>query len=216
MLRLATLILLLANAAWFAWSQGLLRPWGLGPAQQAEPHRLGQQIRPEAVTVLPPAEAQRLAEAPPSRGAECLASVPLDEAAIASVRKVVAAWPAGSWSLAPATEPGRWIVYMGKYPAVEAVEKKKAELRARGVAFEPLANAGLEPGLSLGGFTTQAAANEWLASLAGKGVRTARVVQERPELRGTALRLPAVDEALRPRLEELRPALGATGLRPCR
>ena len=204
MLRLATLILLFANAAWFAWSQGLLRPWGLGPTQQAEPHRLGQQIRPETVRVLPPAEAQRLADAPP------------DEAAIAPVRKVVAAWPAGAWSLAPATEPGRWIVYMGKYPAADAVEKKKAELRARSVAFEPLANAALEPGLSLGGFTTQAAANEWLGALAGKGVRTARVVQERPELRGTALRLPAVDDALRPRLEELRPVLGAGGLRPCR
>ncbi len=216
MLRLTALALLFANAAWFAWSQGMLLPWGLGPAQQAEPHRVWQQIRPEAVRVLSPEEAQRLAETPPPRAPDCLASPPLEDAAVAGLRKLLAAWPAGSWTLEPAVEPGRWIVYMGKYPTREALEKKKSELRARGVAFEALANAALEPGLSLGGFTTQAAAKEYLSVLSGKGVRTAVVVQERTDLRGTALRLPAVDDALRPRLEELRPALGAQALRACR
>lgn len=216
MLRLTALLLLLANAAWFAWSQGLLRPWGLGPTQQAEPHRLGQQIRPEAVRLLTSTEAQRLAEMPVMRAPECLASLPLEDGAAAGVRKLVASWPAGTWSLEPAVEPGRWIVYMGKYAGGDVIEKKKAELRARGVSFEPLVNPSLEPGLSLGGFASQEAANERMAALAAKGVRTARVVLERPELRGTALRLPVVDEALRPRLDELRPALGAAGLRPCR
>ena len=216
MLRLTALVLLLANAAWFAWSQGLLQPWGLGPVQQSEPHRLGQQIRPEAVRVLTPEEAQRLAETPPPRAPECLASPPLDDAAVAGLRKLLAGWPAGSWSLEAAVEPGRWIAYMGKYPTRDALEKKKSELRARGVAFEALANPALEPGLSLGGFPTQAAAKEYLSVLSGKGIRTATVVQERADLRGTALRLPAVDEALRARLEEIRPALGGQALRACR
>ena len=217
MLRLTALVLLLANAAWFAWSQGLLQPWGLGPVQQAEPHRLDQQVRPEAVKVLTPAQAQLLADPSALRGpAECLVSPPLDDAATASLRKVLAGWPAGSWSLEPAAEAGRWIIYMGKYPSRDQLEKKKAELRARGVSFEAPANRALEPGLSLGGFTTQAAAKESLAILAGKGVRTAVVMQERADLRGMALRLPGVDDALRPRLEELRPALGPQGLRPCR
>ena len=52
--------------------------------------------------------------------------------------------------------------------------------------------------------------------LALKGVRTAVVVQERADLRGTALRLPAVDDPLRARLDELRPVLGAQALRACR
>ena len=216
MLRLTALVLLLANAAWFSWSQGLLQPWGLGPVQQAEPHRLWQQIRPEAVRVLTPEEAARLAQTPAPRAPECLVSSPLDDMAASGVRKLLAGWPAGSWGLEPALEPGRWIVYMGKYPTRDVLEKKKAELRARSVAFESPANSALEPGLSLGGFTTQAAAREFLSVLAGKGVRTAVVVQERPDLRGTALRLPAVDDALRARLEELRPALGAQALRACR
>ena len=216
MLRLTVLALLLANAAWFAGSQGLLQAWGVGPAQQAEPHRLAQQIQPQAVRVLAPQEAQRLAEAPAPRIAECLVSPPLDDGTAAGLRKQLAGWPAGSWSLEPAVEPGRWIVYMGKYPTREALEKKKSELRARGVAFELPANHALEPGLSLGGFTTQAAAKDYLAQLSGKGVRTAVVMQERPDLRGTALRLPAVEEGLRARVEELRATLGSQALRPCR
>jgi hypothetical protein len=35
MLRLFVLLLLLANAAFFAWSQGLLMAWGIGPPQQS-------------------------------------------------------------------------------------------------------------------------------------------------------------------------------------
>ena len=60
MLRLIVLLLLLANAAYFAWSQGLLAPWGIAPAQQSEPQRLEQQIKPQALRILAPDEARRL------------------------------------------------------------------------------------------------------------------------------------------------------------
>jgi hypothetical protein len=215
MLRLAALLLLLANIGWFAWAQGLLAPWGLAPVQQAEPQRLSQQVQPAALRVLGPDDAKRLAESP-ATGPECLASAPVDDATAAGLRRLLAAWPAGSWSLEPAVDPARWIIYMGKYANAEAVERKKSELRQRAISFEPVANASLEPGLSLGGFTSQAAANEQLSALAGRGVRTARVVQERAEQRGLALRLPSVDEALRAKLADLRPALGGQPLRPCR
>ncbi|HMZ87727.1 MAG TPA: SPOR domain-containing protein, partial [Giesbergeria sp.] len=49
MLRLTVIVLLLANAGYYAWSQGHLAEWGLAPAPQGEPQRLQQQIRPEAV-----------------------------------------------------------------------------------------------------------------------------------------------------------------------
>ena len=84
------------------------------------------------------------------------------------------------------------------------------------MVFEAVSNPALEPGLSLGGFPSQDAANAQLEALAARGVRTARVVLERPELRGLALRLPAVDDALRPRLAELQPLLSGQALRPCR
>ncbi len=217
MLRLVVVFLLVANAVWFAWAQHALRPWGLGPSSQAEPQRVGQQIQPDAVVLLRGVEAQRLAEsATPVRPPECLATSPLPDAVAAVLRQRVAAWPAGSWRLEPAVEPARWIIYMGKYADPEMVERKKAELRRRGVSFEPVANPALEPGLSLGGFTSQAAANDQLAALATRDVRSARVVLERPELRGLTLRLPLVDDLLRPRLAEIQGALGGRPLLPCR
>ena len=217
MLRLSVLALLLANLAVLAWTQGLLRPWGLGPSQQDEPHRVAQQLRPEAMVIVHGEEARRLlADAMNARPPECLSTPPLPEAIASAVRRPLASWPAGAWGLEPAVDPGRWIVYMGKYPDARAIERKKAELRARGVAFEPLSNASLEPGLSLGGFTTQDEATAQLKALAERGVRTARVVQERPELRGQALRLPVFDESYRPRMAELQPLLAGHPLRPCR
>jgi hypothetical protein len=217
MLRLVVLFLLVANAVWFAWAQHLLRPWGLGPSSQAEPQRVGQQIQPEAVSLLRGAEALRLAEsATPLRPPECLATAPLPDVVAAVLRQRLAAWPPGSWRLEPSVEPARWIIYMGKYADLEMVERKKSELRRRGVSFEPVANPALEPGLSLGGFTSQAAANDQLAALATRDVRSARVVLERPELRGLALRLPLVDDLLRPRLAEIQGALGGRPLLACR
>lgn len=219
MLRLVVLLLLLANGGYFAWSQGLLRSWGLAPVQQAEPQRLQQQIRPEALRLLSADEARRIETSAPLavRAPECLQAGLFDEKQVAALRpSLEPLLPPGSWQLEEVVEPARWIIYMGKYPNAEAVNKKKAELRQIGVSFEGLSNAAMEPGLSLGGFTSQAAAQQQLDRLAQRGVRTARVAQERPEVRGQSLKLPLVDEALRPRLEELKPLLNGKPLRSCR
>jgi hypothetical protein len=218
MLRLIVLLLLLANAGFYAWSQGLLLAWGIGPAQQSEPQRLQQQVQPGSLRVLGPEELRRIetqvAQAP--RPPECLATPILDETQLASVRPLVEAWPAGSWRVEQVTEPGRWIIYMGKYPGVEQVARKRAELRQLGISFEAPANPELEPGLSLGGFASEAAATQQLNGLAERGVRTARVLQERAEQRGQRLLLAAVDDNLRPRLDELKNVLSSKPLRPCR
>ncbi|MCM2252234.1 MAG: hypothetical protein NDJ19_07735 [Ramlibacter sp.] len=141
MLRLTVLLLMLANAAFFGWSQGLLAPWGLAPAQQSEPQRLRQQIRPQALRILGGDEARRAdAAAPPgTRAQECLQAGVFEEAQVAMLKRALESWPAGSWVLEPAIEP-----------------------------------------------------------------------------RGWTLRFPAVDDSLRPRLQDLQAALGARTLRPCR
>lgn len=217
MLRLTVLLLLLANAGYYAWAQGFLLPWGWGPAQQSEPQRLAQQIRPEAIRVMRPEETRRAeAAASVARPAECLQAAVLDDTQAEALRPLLEPWPGGSWTLEPVVEPARWIVYMGKYPNAEQVARKRTELRQLGISFEPLSNTSLEPGLSLGGYASESEAKKYLDQLVDKGVRTAKVVQERPELRGQKLVLPAVDEALRARLDELRGALDGKSLRPCR
>ena len=217
MLRLIVLLLLLANGAYYVWAQGLLADWGLAPAQQSEPQRLAQQIRPDALKILPADEAKRVevAAAVP-KTAECLQAGPFEEAQAAPLRASLASWPAGSWTLEPTVEPANWIVYMGKYPTIEAVNKKKAELRYLGVSFQSVINPTLEFGVSLGGFRAEAEANEQLNQLTQRGVRTARVVMERPEVRGQQLKFPVIDEALRARIDELKTVLAGKALRACR
>ena len=239
MLRFLVLVLLLANAGYYAWSQGLLQSWGLAPVQQAEPQRLQQQIQPEALRIVgakapPPvaatasgadgAESPAAAEpasaasvpvaAAPSAG-ECLQAGVFDEEQADALRRAAAALPQGSWSLQRTTIAGRWMVYMGRFADGDALAKKRAELREIGVPFDRPNNASLEPGLSLGRFSTEVAAQRGLSNLAAKGVRTARVVLERPDAPGFMLRLPTVDDALRAQVEALRPALAGKTLRPC-
>lgn len=218
MLRLFVLLLVLLNAAYFAWSHGMLRTYGWAPAEQSEPQRLQQQIRPEAIHILTTEEVRRAEQAAqtPSRPPECLQAGLFDEAQTETVRKAAeTALPAGAWSLETSVEPARWIVYMGKFPNAAAQARKRAELDKMKLKLQPLENTELEPGLVLGAYETQAQAQTELNALQRRGVRTARVVQERPEIRQGTLRIPAADEALRAKLDELKPALGDKGLRTC-
>lgn len=235
MLRFFVLVLLLANAGYYAWSQGLVREWGLAPASQAEPQRLEQQIQPEALRVgrgkNPPAPPSVPVPAPTAAPASAVASEPVAAAPVAgdclqagvfdeeqadALRRAAAALPQDSWSLQRTTIAGRWMVYMGRFADADVLAKKRAELRELGVPFDRPNNPSLEPGLALGRFSTEEAAQRGLGNLAAKGVRTARVVQERPDAPGYQLRLPAVSGALRAQVDRtLLPALAGKALRPC-
>ena len=229
MLRLAVLILLLANAGYYAWSQGLLRAWGLAPATQSEPERLERQLNPEALKLLPaqsqppaetdepePAEAAAAApSAPPTPSPrQCLQAGSFDERQAAALRQAAATLPSGSWTLDAVVVPGRWMVYMGRFADAEAVDKKRAELRALGIAYDR-PGATLEPGLSLGRYSSEERAQVALRDLARQGVRTARVVVERAEAKAYTLRLPAVDAQLRTQLDALQGALAGKPLAAC-
>jgi hypothetical protein len=225
LLRTTALALLFANCAYFAWSQGLLAPLGLAPESAREPQRLEQQIRPEVLRVAPAASeptptAPVPPEAPASQpeasapAAACLQAGPLDNAQAESLRRALAAGgvPTTAWTLEPIAPPDRWIVYMGRYTDADALEKKRAELRALRVDTAPVTQAALAPGLSLGVFSTQESANEHLAQLTRRGVRTARVVTEHREPNSARLRLPAADAALR---EQVQGLLAGRPLAPC-
>ncbi len=235
MLRLTLILLLLANGLYFAWSQRYLTVLGFAPAVQTEPARMQAQIKPDALRLLGnrsegagtsnPATATATSaatsnSAPPAtvattKPSECLQSAALDDALAARVRSAASKLPSGSWALDTIDVPGRWIVYMGKYANADLLAKKKSELRELDVSFEALQSASLEPGISLGGHETQALATQALATLNKQGVRTAKVVQEKTASQRQVLRLPAVDDALREKLEPLKAALGNVALRAC-
>lgn len=219
MLRLMVGVLLLANGLFFAWSQGYLRAYGFAPAVQSEPHRLQQQIQPQALVLLNPqdmkkAEAQALDDAKPR---ECLQWGPLDDAQAAQVRTSLQAssLAADAWQLNTVTVPERWVVYIGKFANAQALEKKRSELTAMNIKSDPTNAAHLAPGLSLGRFDSEAHATEDLGRLRKLGVRTARVMQERASSQTSVLKLPAATEAMKAQLPSLDEALAGKSPRAC-
>jgi len=245
MLRIAALILLLANAGYALWSLGWLGATALAPSMQGEPERLEQQIRPEQLVVISPAEFAALANAPPppapidttappapidaaahdntsSTAAApptaptlpCLQAGIFDVRQTDSLRAALAAWPQESWTLLSTPISPRWMVYMGRLADEKAVAAKRTQLRALGIDYDRPGSA-LEPGLSLGRFSTAEAAHRVRADLERRGIQPVRVVVERAEAPGFTLRLPAVDASVRARLNKLGPALANKTVRAC-
>ena len=218
MLRLFVLALILANGLYLAWTQGWLRAQGFAPTQQSEPQRMAQQIRPEAVRVLTPAEnkkvlAQVQADLEPK---QCLIAGPFDTAQVNALdQALAAALPPGGWQFESVAVPERWIIYMGKFASAEALDRKRSELAFLKLVPQQLLNPSLEIGLSLGGYGTQEAATAELAKLTQRGIRTARVIQERPAGSATYLKLPAVSDVMKQRLNDVKPALGGHALKAC-
>lgn len=249
MLRLAVLVLILANVGYYGWSNGLLAPWGFAPHTEREPERLKQQIAPQSLQIVVPGgssagQAQKpptpptapavapvptgSADAPASAGGTasagtdgqaqagvCLQAGPMNDARAAALRSALAVLPAGTWTLDPVEISGRWMVYMGRFADEETVARKRTELRALKVAFDQPGPA-FEPGLALGRFSTEEAAQRGLADLASNGIKTARVVQERAAETRHLLRLPAATSAVRSQIAGLAINWGDTPLQPCR
>lgn len=252
MLRLLVLLLLLANAGYFAWSHGMLAPYGFAPAVQSEPQRLAQQVRPEALRIVMPPEAPAglisrpgqprapvapepvaatysaasstlitlgpdASAQPAAVATQCLQAGLFNDEQTAVLRsRLQNTLPTGSWAFESGMEPARWIIYMGKYASLDALAKKRGELRQINVSFAPLNNPALEPGLSLGNFSTQLDADTELARIARRGVKTAKVIQAQAEVRGQRLKLPEVGPALRTQLEAVESQLLGKTLQTCR
>ena len=235
MLRWIVALLLAANLAWLAWAQGWLRPIGFGPQRQGEPERVAGQWKPEALRVddasSPNASAAPAApaeppgapapETPPAPAAKappsvCLQAGAFTEAQADALRRAAAALPAGSWQLHAVQLPSRWMVYTGKLASAEAAAARRRELNARGIDTDR-PGAALEPGLSLGRFSSEDSANRAVADFARRGISGLRVVRERRDTPAYLLRLPAADAALREKLARpsLRQALAGKPLRPC-
>ncbi len=230
------LALLLANTGYFVWAQGLLADYGLAPARQSEPERLAQQIRPEAmqlvatepvgplnnapltatVTLPAAASASTSTAAAPATEAQCLqAGLFTEQQANALRRRLQVSLPAGSWSFESPAGSVRWIIYMGKYISKEALGRKRLKLEQLGVPFDTPVSPVLNPGLSLGNFGSKAEAENALAQMTQRGLRTAKVVMEQPEVPSQWLRFAAVTAPLRARLETLKPQLAGNALQAC-
>lgn len=226
MLRFALLVLLIANAGYLAWSQGWMATLGWTPEAQSEPYRLKQQVRPDVLSITPPEPVVAM----PSTAALntepneeilpeetlCLQSESMDEAKSQKLQRALqhSDLPTNSWEILPSSVSGRWMVYLGSFPNESALEKRKADLRSRKIAYDR-AGGSLELGLSLGRFATEEAATRELRNMLNQGVRGARVVQERAPQTVYALRLSQATLAQRHLLKNMSQALDGKAINPC-
>ena len=156
------------------------------PASKPEPET---KAKAESATIAAK-EAKEAKEAKAVKEPEtCYQASGIEEIQADSIRRALVSKAKGDWELIPSHQNGRWMVYMGKFPDAEFLDRKRGELRLMNIDFDR-AGGGFEPGLSLGRFSTEEAAQRQLAIFTRQGVRSARVVQERPEVTTYALRLP--------------------------
>ena len=203
MLRLFVLVLVLANIGFYAWTQGMLDGViGARPTGDREPERMARQVNPDAVRVVPPGTVVTAAETAPA----CLEAGPYTPAQIAAAESVLqTVLPPGSWATLKTETPPVWIVYMGKYPNRETLQKKADELKRLKISFEEVRNAPeLEDGLALGRYDNRAAAEKALNDVTQRGVRTAKVATLSPAAVSHSLRVEHADAALQTRLAGLR------------
>ena len=217
MLRAFVAALLVANLAFFAWSQGWLDAVvGARSIGDREPERLLRQVHPELVRVLSAGDAASAAAAAPPFA--CVEAGPFTDAeAAAAQASAQAALPGAALSDVKTEQAGTWMVYMGRYADREALTKKEDEIKRRKLEYEELRDhPTLSPGLSLGRFDTRAAANNALEQFTQQGIRTARVVEFKPASSSHLLRIERADAALAAQASALKlTALGNKGFAAC-
>lgn len=222
MLRVLLALLLLANLAFYAWTQGWLMPLVEAPRiGLREPARLAAQVRPELVTVAPVKGAASAAAAAAAREAEppvCLEAGPFGDGTVTAAEAALqqAGLPEGSWTHERVAKPSSWAVYMGRFADAEVMRSKAAELKRLNIAFDEInAPPLLAPGLRLSVHRDKAAAEAALEQLTGKGVRTARVVELSVGETQHWLRAPQADPDLRDQLKALPASSMAGGFQAC-
>jgi hypothetical protein len=228
--RVLFLLLLLANAGFFAWSRYL------SPAEApADPAPLARQIEPEKLKIVAPADLPP--PAPPKPAAAPLAPPPA--AAVPpppTVSLKCIEW--GSFTLADAPraekaleplalgtrlaqrraeETAGWWVFIPSQKTRQGALRKAAELKGLGIGeyFIMQEEGPLRWSLSLGVFRTEEAAQARLAALRQQGVRTAQVGQRETVVPKVWLQVSGVDPALERQLADIALQMDGTELRSC-
>jgi hypothetical protein len=223
MLRGLLALLVLANLLFFAWTQGWLDAVAPAPQHaQHEPARLGAQVRPEVVVVLPGRDGRPAASGPASGAASgvadaaaaaCLESGPHGDAEVAAVEAALAAAgiAPGSWARESAAREATWVIFAGRYPDAAARQAREDELRRLGLPVEVLeAPAELAPGLVISRHASRDAAELALVAVADKAVKDVRVAALPAAPLQHWLRVATADADQQARLAAL-----DRGFRPC-
>jgi hypothetical protein len=240
MLKFFFWLLLLANAALFAYQQGYLEPL---VASGREPARISRQFNADKIRTIPepPASAPDAASADVAASAAASAATGVDAAAAAPAAKtpvVSACTELGNFNAEDAKRfsaqlaalslgdrvtrrdvPGATthMVYIPPQVDKEGAEKKAGELRRRGVNdfYIIQDNSSLRWGISLGVFKQEETARAYLTSLNQKGVHSARIGQRTASTGLVAFQLHNLDATTKSAVEKIRAGFPKQEMRSC-
>ncbi len=114
--------------------------------------------------------------------------------------------------------PAQWMVLLGPYPSQTAMRTALDEITQQGKVkvFAPVTDRPrYEPGISLGVFANEAAAQQQLQIVRKQGVHGAKVVQRNAGLSRSVLRLPALTPDQLGALEKVSGQLGGQIVKTC-
>jgi hypothetical protein len=223
-MKLAFLLLVLANLLLFAWQQGV---FGRLPEAGREPERVARQIEPERIRVLRPDEVKALRDkarqAPAAAVSEQAAATCLEfgdftlESAPRVRQRLEALALGDRLSARQIDTPGWYMVYVPPFKTRSEVDRAAAELRKLGVK-ELLVIADNSPmrfGIALGSFKDQDLALRHAADLERRGAKNVRVADKPSAVALTRFVLRDADAALAEALRALAKEFNATRLQAC-
>jgi len=213
MLRALAVLLLAANLAFFAWTQGWLDTvTGLRAQGDREPERLQQQQHPERLTLVSPQTAKTLQtraclELGPVEGAEALHGLQaqLDKAGVA----------AGEWQDIASEVAGVWAVATIKFPNKEFQTRKEETYKRLKISYEYLSGPADEmPSMVLSRHASEKAAADQVEALSQRALKGLRVLPLQAPKALHLLRFAQADGGLQARLAAIKNG-GSLNLKPC-
>lgn len=216
-MRILFLVLVAANLAFFAWSQ-YVSPLDAS----SDPRPLAQQLAPEKLKILSPADFAAAPAAKPRPGPEAPA------ACLEWGSFTLADAPRAEQALEPLAlgarlaqrrgeETAQWWVFIPPQGGRAAALKKVAELKALKVEeyFVMQEEGRFRWAVSLGVFKTEEAAKSRLEALRAQGVRTAQAGERETQVQKVWFQVKDADAALQARLKEIAGGFAGSELRDC-
>ena len=209
-MRTLFFLLLLANVAFFAYSQ-----YG-AELFSGESNLLAQQINPRAIRLLAPEQVAKAAQA--RRTAACLEWGAFVGGDAARAEEALALLALGArLSQRRVDERANYWVFMPPQGSRQAAAVKTGELKRLGIEdfFVVQEDPNFRFAISLGVFRTEEAARNRLEQLQAKGVRTAQVAAREMALQKIWFQVRDVPDALAAKLNELRQSLPGSERKVC-
>jgi hypothetical protein len=206
--------LILANLLFYGWHTGYFGP---GEEKAGEPERLAQQIAPNKIHLVVNDPAKPVSAPAKPQGA-CIewGSFPTQEADRAQAA-LVSLNLGDRLSSRKVEESAQWWVFMPPQGNKANADKKADELTRRGVTdyFIVTDEGPNKFAISLGVFSTEDAARNYLAAVNARGVKTAKVGARDTKVQKTIFQIRGADDALLARLAAIKKDFAGIDTRPC-